>query len=97
MRVPDVCECRLLGTTPSPWHCICGRWKPSAAELCEVCCEATMANLNELRRRTSLTDKQMDAVRASAADGITMYKLSRAYHVSESTIFTIIHARRNVA
>jgi len=76
---------------------MCGRWKPSAAAFCEVCSETVAAGLNGLRRRTSLTERQMNAVRASAADGITRYKLSRAYHVSERTICTIIHTRRDVA
>lgn len=39
LEVPDVCECNQRGE-PTPWHCDCGRWKPSSHLFCEICVAA---------------------------------------------------------
>jgi len=34
--VPEHCDCGFP-REKTPWHCVCGRWKPARAQLCEVC------------------------------------------------------------
>jgi len=32
----ELCAC-AYPRRDTPWHCACGRWKPAAATLCDVC------------------------------------------------------------
>jgi hypothetical protein len=34
--IKRLCACGF-GDFPSPWHCECGRWKPSAQDFCDLC------------------------------------------------------------
>jgi len=97
--VPKWCECRDADS-PSPFHCACGRWKPSAAPVCEVCSEEVSASLRQAPVfRHALTDDQVRDVRKAIAQHVRQVDLAVRYGCSDSTISSIAtrRSRRDVA